>query len=122
MVSVIILFEIVYWNYRLILRLRSSNDDHNDNESNNNVEGDYGHNNSDMVIINNGHTIVNDELPPYRYNFNGSIKICQTVFMKLCGIKKEVFDNIKDHYKKFGLDECIHGNTGRRPEWNSKVQ
>ncbi|CAJ0836176.1 4950_t:CDS:2 [Entrophospora sp. SA101] len=65
MVSVIILFEIVYWNYRLILRLRSSNDDHNDNESNNNVEGDYGHNNSDMVIINNGHTIVNDELPPY---------------------------------------------------------
>ena len=57
----------------------------------------------------------------YCYNFNGSIKICQTVFMKLCGIKKEVFDNIKDHYKKFGLDECIHGNTGHRPEWNSKV-
>ncbi|CAJ0842538.1 1121_t:CDS:2, partial [Entrophospora sp. SA101] len=75
MVSVIILFEIVYWNYRLILRLRSSNDDHNDNESNNNVEGDYGHNNSDMVIINNGHTIVNDELPP---DGNGSTQTGST--------------------------------------------
>jgi hypothetical protein len=58
----------------------------------------------------------------YKYAFNGSIKICQSIFMELCGIKKQILENLQDHYKKYGLDERIHRNTGRASSLECRVK
>src|SRR5439155_12355628 len=89
----------------MIGKFSNNNDDDefSDDDDNNNNDEDDENNNSKKSRTN------------YRYNFNASSRICINVFIKLCGVSKKVFDNIKKHYKKFGLDERIHKNTGRVP-------
>lgn len=96
----------------MIGKFSNNNDDDefSDDDDNNNNDEDDENNNSKKSRTN------------YRYNFNASSRICINVFIKLCGVSKKVFDNIKKHYKKFGLDERIHKNTGRVPGWNSKTK
>lgn len=75
-----------------------------------------------QLMIGNLSSNKDDQKVYYKYQFNGLIKICQSIFMKLCGIGKRTLENLQDHYKQYGLDERIHGNTGRAPSLESKIK
>jgi hypothetical protein len=57
----------------------------------------------------------------YRYNFNTSLPICKTVYLKLNGITDYFLSAIQKHLHENGLMERIHGNTGHSPKLLSRV-
>jgi len=52
----------------------------------------------------------------FNYCFNNSLSICHTTYQDLVGVGHMYLDNVIKHFQKYGLEECIHGNTGRAPK------
>jgi len=57
----------------------------------------------------------------YKYNFNTSLPLCKTVYLKLNGITEYFLSAIQKHLQENGLAERIHGNTGHSPKLSSRV-
>lgn len=57
----------------------------------------------------------------YRFCFNSTYSLCQTAFLMLYNISDHKFKNIVEHLHNEGINERIHGNTGRAPIYKTKV-
>ena len=55
----------------------------------------------------------------YKYCYNSSIRICQNVFMKLCGISQYMLLTLQNDLKANGLAGRLHGNLKRAPRLSS---
>jgi len=63
----------------------------------------------------------NNEKIKYKYCFNSTYPLCRTAFLKLHNISQHRLDNILNHLHNEGINEQIHGNTGRAPILQTKV-
>lgn len=49
----------------------------------------------------------------YQYRYNNKLVTCLPTYLTLVGISSSRLDRIKAHMKSYGMEEIIHGNTGR---------
>jgi hypothetical protein len=47
--------------------------------------------------------------------------ICQETYLNMLGISEKYLRNVKKHLTTKGLTTRIHGNTGRMPQWKTKL-
>ncbi|CAG8492257.1 15423_t:CDS:2 [Gigaspora margarita] len=57
----------------------------------------------------------------YRYNYNNSLLLCKTAYLKLCGINDYLLSTLQNHLQINGLTERVHGNTGHASKTESRV-
>ncbi|EXX69029.1 uncharacterized protein OCT59_019718 [Rhizophagus irregularis] len=58
----------------------------------------------------------------FKYCFNNSLPICRITYENLVGIGHTHLDNLIKHFREYGLEERIHGNTGRGPKNMNRVE
>src|ERR1044072_1672520 len=58
----------------------------------------------------------------FNYNYNHSISICRTTYEMLVGVGHKYIDAIIKHLREHGLEERIHGNTGKVPKNMNRVE
>ncbi|CAG8801957.1 38540_t:CDS:2, partial [Gigaspora margarita] len=52
----------------------------------------------------------------FNYCYNNSLPICRATYEALVGVSHNYIDSMIQHLKKHGLEERIHGNTGKSPK------
>ena len=55
------------------------------------------------------------------YRWNHNTLICQETYLNMLGISRKYLENIKEHLLSKGLLTRVHGNTGRMPQWKTKM-
>jgi len=57
-----------------------------------------------------------------KYKFNNDLPICRNTYQALVEVGHTYLDNIIKHLKEYGLEERIHGNTGKVPKNMKRVE
>jgi hypothetical protein len=55
------------------------------------------------------------------YRWNNRTPICQETYFNMLGISLKYLENVKDHLLSKDLITRTHGNTGRMPQWKTKM-
>jgi hypothetical protein len=63
----------------------------------------------------------NNDMKKYKYQYNASLSICQSVFLKLCNITEHRLKTLRVHLQTNGLEERTHGNLRKVPILNSRA-
>ena len=63
-------------------------------------------------------TAKNRKFSRFNYCFNGNLSICRTTYQILVGVDHTYLDNLIKHLRECGLEERIHGSTGKAPKTN----
>ncbi|RIB06995.1 hypothetical protein C2G38_2215644 [Gigaspora rosea] len=58
----------------------------------------------------------------FGYYYNNDISVCCDTYLALTGISYKYLENIKQHLQEHGLEERIHGNTGRAPKNIKRIE
>ncbi|CAG8819458.1 43357_t:CDS:2 [Gigaspora margarita] len=68
--------------------------------------------------------VTNDNRKNFRfkYCYNSDISVCFDTYLNLVGVTRKYLNNIKEHLQKHGLEERIHGNTGRAPKNMNRIE
>lgn len=67
-------------------------------------------------------TANNRKIFRFKYCFNNSTPICRGTYQALVGVGHTYLDNIIKHLREYGLEERIHGNTGKIPNNKNRVE
>jgi hypothetical protein len=52
----------------------------------------------------------------FNYCYNNDLLICCTMYENLIGANHKYLDTIIQHLQEHGIEERVHGNTGRAPK------
>ena len=66
-------------------------------------------------------TAENRKFLRFNYRYNNDLSICRITYEALVGVNHKYIDAIIKHLKEHGLEERIHGNTGRLPKNMNRV-
>jgi len=58
----------------------------------------------------------------FNYCYNNDISICRIMYEAFVGVNHKYIDAMIKHLKEHGLEERIHGNTGRLPKNMDRVE
>ncbi|RIB25065.1 hypothetical protein C2G38_2166867 [Gigaspora rosea] len=58
----------------------------------------------------------------FSYCYNHDIPVCLDTYLNLVGVGRTYLNNIKQHLQEHGLEERIHGNTGRAPKNMDRIE
>ncbi|GES76155.1 hypothetical protein GLOIN_2v1484099 [Rhizophagus clarus] len=67
-------------------------------------------------------TAENRKFVRFNYCFNNTLPICRTAYENLLGVSHKYLDAIIKHLRENGLEERIHGNTGKAPKNMKRVE
>ena len=69
-------------------------------------------------------TTINNKkvLGCFKYCFNNSTSICRGTYQALVGVGHTYLDNVIKHLREYGLEERIHGNTGKVPKNMNRIE
>ncbi|EXX73234.1 hypothetical protein RirG_061980 [Rhizophagus irregularis DAOM 197198w] len=58
----------------------------------------------------------------FNYCYNNDLLICHTTYENLIGASHKYLDTIIQHLREHGIEERVHGNTGRAPKNMKRVE
>ncbi|PKY39571.1 hypothetical protein RhiirA4_415139 [Rhizophagus irregularis] len=58
----------------------------------------------------------------FNYSYNNDIPICRNTYQTLLGVSHKYLDTIIQHFREYGMDERVHGNTGRAPKNMKRIE
>lgn len=58
----------------------------------------------------------------FNYSYNNDIPIYHNTYQTLLGISYKYLDSIIQHWWEYGIDECVHENTGRAPRNIKRIE
>lgn len=58
----------------------------------------------------------------FNYCYNNDLSICRTTYENLIGVSHKYLDAIIQHLREHGVEERIHGNTGRAPKNMKRIE
>ena len=58
----------------------------------------------------------------FNYSYNNDIPICRNTYLTLLGVSHKYLNSIVQHLREHGLEERIHGNTGRTPKNMDRIE
>ena len=58
----------------------------------------------------------------FNYSYNNDTPICRNTYQTLLGVSHKYLDSIIQHLRKYGMEERIHGNTGRAPKNMERIE
>ena len=58
----------------------------------------------------------------FNYRYNNDLLICRTTYKNLIGTSHKYLDTIIQHLREHGIEERVHGNTGRAPKNMNRIK